>query len=422
MSEILDFYQQQANAARLPVAWLAELQTKALNEFKRCGFPGRHQEDWKYTTVDPFLQHHFATAASGYAGGQIKTDLPFEQEVVIANGEIMPGAQQLANLPAGVIVKPLIQAAVEHEELLKPYLNQLLTQEHGFHALNLAALRTGIFIYLPENACVDDPIVLAHWQDKEDQAVYARHVIIAETGSKATIIESYQGAPACRYFTNTVTEVHTAPDAKIIHYKIQRESKAAFHIGHLAVKQDSASQFDSHSLSLGGRLVRSDASFRLQGGKAQCLLNGVYMPANGQHVDHHTTVYHEVANCQSTQDYKGILNGSSKAVFNGKVVVARDAQKTQAAQQNKNLLLSAKAEIDTKPQLEIYADDVVCSHGATVGQLDEDALFYLATRGIGRHEASQFLVSAFAADNLRLVPDAYMAGWMADLINQQLEG
>ena len=196
-----------------------------------------------------------------------------------------------------------------------------------------------------------------------------------------------------------------AASAKLTHYKIQRESKAAYHLGHLAVKQSAHSQFASHSLSLGGKLVRSDISMYLQEEHAHCLMNGIYAPSEGQHVDHHTTVNHLVPNCSSEQDYKGILTGRSRAVFNGKVIVAKDAQHTDAKQQNKNLLLSANAEIDTKPQLEIFADDVLCSHGATVGQLDEEALFYLATRGIGRLEASHYLIHAFAQDNLRLIPN-----------------
>ncbi len=171
-----------------------------------------------------------------------------------------------------------------------------------------------------------------------------------------------------------------------------------------------AAEFASHSLSLGGKLTRSDISIHLQEELAQCLMNGIYAPGEGQHVDHHTSVYHLVPNCQSEQDYKGILNGHSRAVFNGKVYVAKEAQHTDAKQQNKNLLLSAQAEIDTKPQLEIFADDVFCSHGATVGQLDEEALFYLATRGIGHLEATHYLLQAFANENLGLIPHNRIGG------------
>ena len=208
--------------------------------------------------------------------------------------------------------------------------------------------------------------------------------------------------------------------AQCVHYKIQREGKLACHIGHVAVNQLAHSEFASHSFSFGGKLVRSDLSINLLQEYAQCLMNGIYIPNEGQHVDHHTIVNHLLPNCRSKQDYKGILNGHARAVFNGKVVVAKDAQHTDASQQNKNLLLSANAEIDTKPQLEIFADDVLCSHGATVGQLDEEALFYLATRGIDKIEASRYLVHAFTEENLRLIPKQKLAAWVGNLITQQL--
>jgi len=420
MSEILDFYQEHADESVSTLPWFDALQAKALRDFKRDGFPSRHHEEWKYTSVDAFLQQKFTKAQQGTFSREINTGMPFDRQLLIANGQVVNAEQLSAGIPAGVVIQPLMQALHDHADKIKPYLDKLLRHEHGFHSLNMAALQTGVFIYLPANVCVDEPIVLAHWHDQPGQAIHARHLIIAEAGSQATVIESFQGADECSYFNNVVTEVHVAQQAKITHYKIQREGRAAFHIGHLAVQQAANSQFNSHSLSLGGRLVRSDITFRLQEAHAQCLMNGIYMTGDNQHIDHHTTVHHLVADCQSTQDYKGVLTGRSRAVFNGKVVVAKDAQHTLAKQQNKNLLLSPNAEIDTKPQLEIFADDVICSHGATVGQLDEDALFYLATRGIERQEASRYLVQAFAAENLRLVPHPLMANWMAELINQKL--
>ena len=211
-----------------------------------------------------------------------------------------------------------------------------------------------------------------------------------------------------------------AANATVTHYKIQRESKAALHIGHLAISQGASSQVNSHLFSFGGKLVRSDTTFALEAPHAQCFMNGIYAPTAGQHMDHHTRVTHAVAHCSSVQDYKGILSGHSRAVFNGQVIVAKDAQHTSAQQQNKNLLLSVGAEIDTKPQLEIFADDVVCTHGATVGQLDEDALFYLATRGIEPAEASQYLVRAFAAENIRAVTQAPLAEWLSQRLTRQI--
>jgi Fe-S cluster assembly protein SufD len=397
------------------------LQSQALKTLESEGFPTRHHEEWKYTSVDAFLKQRFTDeVAEPTATSLLPSDLPVEHQVMIHNG-IISGAQDLLEkLPKGVLLLSLAQALTEQADLIKPYLGHILHLEHGFHALNTALIRCGVVLYIPKNVCIEQPILLTHWQDKSMQAVHLRHLIIAEQGSQATIIEEYRGEAGCSYFTNTVSELVVGAEARLTHYKIQRESKAAYHLGHCAVQQAARSEYANHSLNLGAALARSDLTIRLQEEQAHCLMNGIYAPNEGQHVDHHTTVHHLVPNCSSEQDYKGILKGKSRAVFNGKVIVAQDAQHTQAKQQNKNLLLSANAEIDTKPQLEIFADDVVCSHGATVGQLDEDALFYLASRGIDRLEAAQYLIHAFAEDNLRLIPHQNMADWMSDLLTQQL--
>ncbi|VEG90724.1 Fe-S cluster assembly protein SufD [Legionella spiritensis] len=421
MSEVLDFYQQQARESLSGIPWLAELQKKALGDFEHYAFPGKKQEDWKYTAMDTFLKERFSRPVSNERPeSDVPCDLPYPQSLTLVNGRVSDSQKEMAGLPDGVLVMSLARVFQEKPEWIQSYLGGVLRHEHGFHALNSAILTAGVVIYIPKGVRVADPIVLHHWQDQASQAVHLRHVIIAEEGSEATVIEHYQGADGCAYFTNTVSEIWVAAEARLVHYKIQRESKAAFHIGHLAVRQKHAGQFESHSFSLGGRLVRSDISIALEEEGARSLMNGLYMPEDGQHIDHHTTVRHLVPGCRSEQDYKGILTGRSRAVFNGKVIVARDAQHTEAHQQNKNLLLSDKAEVDTKPQLEIFADDVICSHGATVGQLDEDALFYLASRGIERPQATGFLIHAFAADNLRLIPDRVLSEWMAAQIGQQL--
>lgn len=421
MNEILDLYQQQALVSLSTIPWLAQLQSKALTDFSCSGLPGRHDEEWKYTNVDALLKQSFTPYNTELTAALPKaSDLPVAHHIVIHNGRIS-GAEQLAKtLPAGVIVLPLATALTTHPELLKPYLGSILHQEHGFHFLNTAMINCGVLIYIPAGVCIDEPIALTHVQDQMNQAVHLRHLIIAQDDSQATVIEDYQGLENTSYLTNTVTEVFLGTKARLTHCKIQRESKLAYHLGHVSVKQGAHSEFANHSLSLGGKCVRSDLSLYLQEEKAHCVMNGIYAPTEGQHVDHHTTVYHLVPNCSSDQDYKGILTGRSRAVFNGKVIVAKDAQHTNAKQQNKNLLLSANAEVDTKPQLEIFADDVLCSHGATVGQLDEEALFYLATRGIDRVAASHYLIHAFARDNLRLIPHSKLADYMSNLLTQQL--
>ncbi len=417
MSDLTDFYQEQVLAGVSDIPWLAQLQHDALDKFKRLGFPTRKDEEWKYTLLDGFLKQRFVPADKPCENWVRETDLPIDCNIISINNGVVSG---LDALPAGAVILPMAQALQSHADKIKPFLGQILKQEHAFHALNTAMLHHGLFIYLPAGVTLDAPLLLSHWQDQALQASHVRHLIIAEAGSRATIIEDYQGDASTDYFTNTVTEVYCGPKSELTHFKLQRESKLATHIGHLAVNQAASSQFDSHSFSFGGKLVRSDITFNLEASHARCSMNGIYAPSEGQHIDHHTLVNHAVPDCNSAQDYKGILTGHSRAVFNGKVIVAKDAQHTDAKQQNKNLLLSNNAEIDTKPQLEIFADDVTCTHGATVGQLDEEALFYLATRGIEHAEASHYLIQAFAAENLRAVNNEHLAKWLSGLLNQQI--
>ncbi len=426
MSDITDFYQQQAESCASNITWLAAIQDNARADFQRLNFPTRKTEDWKYTSVESFLKKRFVAASAVLAPPVMsqRTDIDFPIQchtISIVNGMISDVDSLIKNLPTGVLVLPLLQALTTHADLVKPHLDKILKTEHAFHALNTAMMQCGVFIYLPKDVVLDLPILISHWQDKNQQANFVRHLIVAEENSVATVIEDYQGETAVDYFTSVITEVHLAAHASVTHYKVQRESKQATHIAHLAVNQSTKSEFNNHSFSFGGKLVRCDITFNLQERKAHCSMNGVYAPADGQHVDHHTVVKHLVADCTSAQDYKGILTGRARAVFNGKVIVAKDAQHTDAKQQNKNLLLSLDAEIDTKPQLEIFADDVVCTHGATVGQLDEDALFYLATRGIEHAEASQYLIQAFAAENLRVITDKTLLSWLSSLLNKQIK-
>ena len=417
MSDLTDFYQEQVLAGASDIPWLAQLQHDALDKFQRMGFPTRKDEEWKYTLLDGFLKQRFVPADNPCENWVRETDLPIDCNIISINNGVVSSSDAL---PAGAVILPMAQALQSHADKIKPFLGQILKQEHAFHALNTAMLHHGLFIYLPAGVTLDAALLLSHWQDQSLQASHIRHLIIAEAGSRATIIEDYQGDASTDYFTNTVTEVYCGPKSELTHFKLQRESKLATHIGHLAVNQAASSQFDSHSFSFGGKLVRSDITFNLDASHARCSMNGIYAPSEGQHIDHHTLVNHLVPDCNSAQDYKGILTGHSRAVFNGKVIVAKDAQHTDAKQQNKNLLLSNNAEIDTKPQLEIFADDVTCTHGATVGQLDEEALFYLATRGIEHAEASHYLIQAFAAENLRAVNNEHLAKWLSGLLNQQI--
>ena len=265
MDEILDFYQQQATASLSSIPWLAQLQSTALTDLHRRGFPGRHDEEWKYTSVDALLKESFTPYNKELATSATKTsDLPVTQQIVIRNGLISGIDQLTRTLPAGVLVLPLAAALSSHPELLKPYLGSILKQEHAFHFLNTAMIHCGVLLYIPSGVCIEDPIALIHLQDQMNQSVHLRHLIIAEAGSEAALIEEYQGLEHCCYLTNTVTEVFLGANAKLTHYKIQRESKSAYHLGHVSVKQCARSEFAHHSLSLGGKCVRSDLSLYLQ--------------------------------------------------------------------------------------------------------------------------------------------------------------
>lgn len=416
MNEVINFYHQQASLDSAP-SWLKQLKSEALSEFEQKGFPNRFDEEWKYTRIDGLLKNSFLKDYSALQAA-VKMDLPIHHSLVINNGCVVGYEQLVKNLPAGVVVQPLVVALRERPQLLEQYLGSVLKSEHGFHFLNTAMLECGVFIYLPKKVIINEPLALIHAQGQNNNAVYLRHLIVAEEGSSATIIEDYQGLENTRYLTSSITEIVLGAHSNLTHFKIQRESKLAYHIAHVAVKQAQSSTFLNHSLSLGGLLARSDLAIFLNEEHAHCLMNGIYAPHEAQLMDHHTTVFHQAPNCSSEQDYKGILNGASQAIFNGKVIVAQDAQHTCAKQQNKNILLSSKAEVNTKPQLEIFADDVSCSHGATVGQLDEEALFFLATRGIDRQSAIHYLIHAFTQNNLNLIAESKLADFIEQLLTQ----
>ena len=296
-----------------------------------------------------------------------------------------------------LIVKPILQALVEHADLIE--------------ALpDLLDISAGTFVYVPPNMVIDDKIIIKN--DKNAPNSY--NLIILSENSAATIIEEYCNIESAT--VNNVTKIILADNANLTHYKMQLEDETVIHTGRIVVNQAARSHFSSHLMSMGAKTAINDLTVHLQGTAASCYLNGLYAPRDGQKMEQNTVVYHEDDDCTSEQDYKGVLKDCSKAVFNGRVVVNKDVQNTVAKQQNKNLLLSKLAQVETKPQLEIYADNVVCTHGATVGQLDEDALFYFATRGIGFDEASNYLIQAFAKNNLQAMPDKILSQQMQELM------
>ncbi|WP_428827062.1 Fe-S cluster assembly protein SufD [Azonexus sp. IMCC34842] len=391
-------------------SWLDRTRQSAIERFARRGFPTRRDEDWKYTSVAAIEKGEFdllpPPIGTSLAAQVSRLALPGSHLLVFVNGRLETGLSHLGRLPAGIVLGSLAYSLDQHPGELEKEL-PASDGASAFSDLNLALMADGAYIRLPPGAHVKGPIQLLFLTSEANLAIHLRNLVLAGAGSSASIIEHHVAIGAPSYFTNTVTDIVLAPGASIEHYKLQQESPAAFHIAAVNVTQEADSRFVSGSFSLGAQLARVDITVGLQGAGAACDLDGLYVVDGPQHVDHHTCIDHRQPGCTSREFYKGVLNGAAHGVFNGRVVVYRDAQGSDAVQSNRNLLLSDNAEIDTKPQLEIWADDVKCSHGATVGQLDPAQIFYLRSRGIGEAAARALLSRAFAMeviDRVRILP------------------
>ena len=391
--------------------WLRPLRRGAIEKFGALGFPTPKNEDWHYTSVAPIVEADYRalTGRTGSARAEHLTPFTFGQPtwpmLVFLNGRF---SSELSTgvMPAGIEAMSLERAMRETPGLVKPHLARLANfEDASFTALNTAFMRDGAVIRIADNASIDVPIHLLFVSDAEAAKgiVHPRSLILAGRNSKANVIESYVALGNAGYFTNAVTEVALEDGATLGHYKIQRESIRAYHVGTTQVHQARDSHYISFSFAIGGALSRTNIYTDLDGEGSGVTLNGLYMVDGEQHVDHQTAIIHAQPNCFSRQLYKGILDGASHGVFNGKVYVHPIAQKTDGKQTNNTLLLSERARIDTKPQLEIFADDVKCTHGATVGRLDPTALFYMKSRGINAERARQLLTYAFAADVLETI-------------------
>jgi len=405
--------QAAASAAVDAPAPLAALRRAGAEAFARLGFPTTRDEDWHYTSPAPIADRSFVSATerapSALPGATALAPYTFGGQwplLVFHNGRFAPALSSMRALPEGVRVTPLAQAAIDEPELLQRFLGHAISADRdGFSALNAAFAGEGALIHVAKEMVSDTPVHLLHLTDANgaDAMAHVRHLIVVERHAKATVLESYIGLADVPYFTNTVTEVFVEDGATLTHSRIQRESTSAFHVGTIEARQGRDSHFVQFSFQTGGRLSRSNVYTVLNGDGCGTTLNGLYILDGQQHGDHQTRVEHVAPNCFSREMYKGLLDGSSHGVFNGKVYVHPEAQKTDGKQTNNTLLLSERAQIDTKPQLEIFADDVKCTHGATVGRMDEMALFYLKSRGIGPKLSKQLLMYAFAADVLETI-------------------
>ncbi|HIF50406.1 MAG TPA: Fe-S cluster assembly protein SufD [Thiotrichaceae bacterium] len=395
--------------------WFSEQRQSALKLFIETGFPSSRLENWKYTDVRPIAKQSFSNVSTTTSITTEEIDaIRFQDidcyELVFINGVYSKEHSRLDGLTENIVIENMADALAKDKDLLEKHLSQYADNNVSpFTALNTAFIQHGTYINVPKNTVVDKPINILYLSKDNAQplATHPRNLVIMGEHAEATLIENYIGLDDANYFTNVVTEVSLSTASILKHYKIQQESVNAYHIGNLNVTQGKDSLFKSHSISLGGSLVRNDIYGQLAAEGASIVLNGLYMTDGKQHVDNHTRVDHLKPNTHSTENYRGVLNGKSRGVFNGKVVVHPQAQKIEAHQNNANLLLSDDAEIDTKPELEIYADDVKCSHGATVGQLDKNMLFYLRSRAIDEDTARSLLTYAFVNEiisDISLVP------------------
>ncbi len=408
-----NFAELEKRVARDGQLWLHPLRKQAFERFVELGFPTTKLEEWKYTSVAPIARLQFQPAryVDNLTAERLSdfpvADIAFDQEcsrLVFVNGHFSRKLSSL-DLPQGVKAISLAEAVCTENEIVKAHLARYAKRENAaqaFVALNTAFIEDGAFIEIPDNLILDRPVFLLFVSTAGEQpmASHPRNLIVVGNNSQASIIEGYVGIEDKIYFVNAVTEIVAGENAVVEHYKLQHESLSAFHVATVQAHQARSSNFVSHSISFGGALVRNDTNSTLDGEGAQCTLNGLYLTAGNQHVDNHTMIDHARPHGTSRELYKGILDGNSTAIFNGSIVVRKDAQKTDARQTNKNLLLSEEATVNSKPQLEINADDVKCSHGTTIGHLEEDSIFYLRSRGIGEEQSRNLLIFAFANDVL----------------------
>ena len=389
--------------------WLQDLRERGASRFAALGFPSVREEEWRFTPVTPIASgdFHLSPATPALAeqdlAGYVYGNAPIR--LVVVNGRYAPELSRTNGLPAGVRVGSLAAALSERADDVTRFLGRLADFDtRPFAALNTAFVDDGAFVQIPDKTVVESPIqllfVTTSLAGKLAVMAHPRVLIIAGDGSQSRVIETYVGPRGETYFANAVTEVFVGENAHVDHYKVQEESLSAYHIASMHVHAARSSTFSSHSFSLGGKLVRNDALATLDGEGAECTLNGLYLADGERLVDNHTTIDHAKPHCPSHEVYKGIMGGRARAVFNGKIIVRQDAQKTDAKQTNRALLLTDDASINTKPQLEIFADDVKCTHGAAIGQLDEDAIFYLRARGLTFFEARDMLIHAFAGEIL----------------------
>jgi Fe-S cluster assembly protein SufD len=425
---LADYEAFTRNGAAADPTWLGALRNAAIERFADSRFPTIRDEEWRFTNVQPIAQGEFRTAhgAAAIDAGRIMPYLVGSREwsrLVFVDGRfsreltLMNGAWEQATVAN-------IADAARSGGAIESGLGCVVdAAENAFVALNTAFVHDGAYVEIPAGVTIDEPLHLLFVSTgAEGIASHPRVLIVAGRSSSASVVESYVSLGAGRTLTNAVTEVIVEENASVSHVRLQRESESAYHIATLEARQGRDSRFDSFNLVVGGALTRNNLTLRFGGEGIESWLNGLYVVGSAQHVDNHTFIDHAVPHCNSHELYKGILTGDARAVFSGKVLVREDAQKTDAKQTNRNLLLSKNARVNTKPMLEIFADDVKCTHGATVGQLDADALFYLRSRGMSPAVAKVLLTHGFAMEALDRIANDALREEMDRIVLSKLEG
>lgn len=427
------FQTQASGFVGAGVPWMDSLRTRALERFSAAGWPTSRQEGWRHTSLALLQQQNFTTAGSKYDAARIEPALKQLRHnepghwMVFVDGQFAADLSDMGILPDGVDVMPVSQALKTHGDLVQ----ELIGDEQDGQApaaLNMAMAGDGGFVSVSRAVALEQPVHMVFITATAQGASFPRSLIVAEQGAKATVVEHYlsvvadDGANAAVTLTNAVTRTRIARDATITHMKLQMESEQAYHLATIHAQQDQSSIFNSHSMSFGARLARNDITTEFGGKHCETLFNGLYYVNDRRHVDHNTVINHAHPDGISREYYRGILADAGRGVFGGRILVAPGADGTDAVQRSDSLLLSRRARADARPELEIYADDVKCAHGATVGQLDDEALFYLRTRGLDDAHARNLLTFAFAAEAVDRITVPGMRDRVTGLIRDRLPG
>ena len=422
-----NFTEFEKKAAGRTLPWLHRLREDAFARFCEVGFPTTRDEDWRFTNVSAIAKTTFRAAsvtklAPGDSAAWRVDDMA--ATLVFVNGHFDAQLSEIGHLPEGVTVASLRDRIKSHPEEVERHLGHYAdTQRDAFVALNTAFLGDGAYVRVARGVVLKAPIYLLYLSTRESGATmtHPRNLIVAEDGAQVAVIEDYASVGGeSVVLSNAVTELVAGESTVAQHYLIEREHLKAYNVSTLRIQQGRSANVASHSLLLGGGLVRNNVHPVLAGEGGECLINGLYLGTGSQHLDNYMHVEHANPHCGSRQFYNGILDGRSHGVFHGRIVVHKDAQKTDAKQTNRNLLLNDDAQIDTKPQLEIYADDVKCTHGATIGQIEENALFYLRSRGISEQEARKLLLLAFAEECVERMHSAAARAHIERLVSEHL--